>query len=92
MGSPALADRHGRCRLWGLRPATASPRRSPRTTDLGDGGPRYIEIVRLLLAHWAQVAATRGDEMQERPDSDDAVARVRAVLDAIRARRAELGE
>lgn len=47
--------------------------------------------VRLLLAHQAQVARTRGDHLRERPDGDDAVERVRAVLEAIRARRAAEG-
>ena len=31
MGSPALADRHGRCRLGAYARLLSSPRRSPRT-------------------------------------------------------------
>ena len=47
--------------------------------------------VRLLLAHQAQVARTRGEHLRERPDGEDAVERVRAMLEAIRARRAAEG-
>lgn len=48
--------------------------------------------VRLLLAHRGTVAALRAEEMRDRPDGEDALARMRRVLEEVRQRRRATGE
>lgn len=48
--------------------------------------------VRLLLAHRNTVAALRAEEMRDRPDGEDALARMRRVLEEVRQRRRAHGE
>lgn len=48
--------------------------------------------LRLLLHHAQAVARVRAEQMRDPPDGDDAIARMNKLLDAVRQRRAELGE
>ncbi|SCW69330.1 hypothetical protein SAMN02927924_02198 [Sphingobium faniae] len=55
-------------------------------------GHPHVVAVRLLLAHQAAVEKVRAEEMRDGPQAEDAVAKMRALLEDVRRRRESAGE
>ncbi len=52
----------------------------------------HVVAVRLLLAHRATVEKMRAEEMRDGSEAEDALAKMRAVMDEVRRRREAAGE
>lgn len=55
-------------------------------------GHPHVVAVRLLLAHRGTVEKLRAEEMRDTPETEDAVAKMRALMDEVRRRREAAGE
>jgi len=55
-------------------------------------GHPHVVAVRLLLAHRGAVEKIRAEEVRDSPEGEDAVAKMRALLDDVRRRREAAGE
>lgn len=62
-----------------------------KSRKLKRGHPQVV-AVRLLLAHRGAVEKMRAEEMRDSPETEDAVGKMRALMEEVRRKRGDVGE